>query len=373
MIILRYLSRDLIITSLSITAVLVVVIMSSDVTRYLWEAISGKIDPGALGAIIAFRMPKFLELILPLGFFVSILMVYGRLYAEQEMTVLFSCGLSRMQLLGISFVPALLVALLTGFISLWLSPYGVKQAELITEQQQSRSELDLLQTARFQVLGQGRLASYIEPPTDDSNTELGEIFAASMRVPADEPLTVIRAQSADRIKDENYQKNYLTFTNGARYEGRPGQANYRVTSFERYSQYLPEPEVVEFQIDEIKAQTPLPLLNARDIQSQAALQWRLSSPVIVFVVTLLGVALSHTTPRRGRYAMLFPSILLYLVYIVLLNAVRGMIEDGRYSPLLGLWSVHVLFIVIGMVLFIAKGGFWNTLFKRTSKTVAQTS
>jgi len=133
MIILRYLSRELIITSFSITAVLVVVIMSGDFTRYLWEAISGKIEAGVLMSLLAYRVPKFLELILPLGFFVSILMVYGRLYAEQEMTVLFSCGLSRAQLVGITYIPALVVALLTGFISLWLSPYGIERSEVIRE------------------------------------------------------------------------------------------------------------------------------------------------------------------------------------------------------------------------------------------------
>jgi len=107
-------------------------------------------------------------------------------------------------------------------------------------------------------------------------------------------------------------------------------------------------------------------LQADDLSSIAALQWRASAPLIVIVVTLLGVALSHTTPRRGRYAMLFPSILLYLVYVVLLNAVRGLIEEGRYPAWLGLWSVHGIFLVIGVALFIIKGsGRWPLLRRAT--------
>ena len=362
MIILRYLSRELIISSLSITLVLVVVIMSGDISRYLWEAISGKLDPSVLSAVIAYRIPVFLELILPLGFFVSILMVYGRLYAEQEITVLFSCGVSRRQLVAITYVPALLMASLTAFISLWLAPFGVQQAELIEEQQRARGELDLLQSSRFQMMNQGQFVTYVE---EGEANALGELFIASMGVPADQDLTVVRAQSAARIRETDYQQNYLSLVNGTRYDGRPGEADYRVTTFERFAQHLDAPERIEFDIDEIKARPTTALLDSQNLEDIAALQWRISVPLIVFVVTLLGVALSHTTPRRGRYAMIFPSILLYLVYVVVLNAVQGMIAEGRYSPVLGLWSIHLVFLIMGLVLFRLKGGARiGTFFKR---------
>jgi lipopolysaccharide export system permease protein len=87
---------------------------------------------------------------------------------------------------------------------------------------------------------------------------------------------------------------------------------------------------------------------------QAALQWRLSSPLVVLIVTLLGVIFSHTNPRRGRYAMLFPAILLYLIYLVLLNSARGAVEEQRLSPLVGLWAVHGVFFVLAIALLFDK-------------------
>ena len=357
MIILRYLSRELIITSLSITAVLVVVIMSGDFTRYLWEAISGKIDAGVLLALIAYRIPGFLELILPLGFFVAILMVYGRLYAEQEMTVLFSCGLSRAQLVALTYAPAFIIATATAFISLWLSPYGVQESERIKEEQQSRSELDLLQSSRFQVVNDGKLVTYIEPTADEQPQHLGDIFAATMNEQEDENLVVLRATNAQRTRNAQYQQDYLVLEDGARYEGRPGQADYRVTTFSQFAQRLEPPTVIDFQTDDIEALSSIDLWQQGDRESLVELQWRLSVPTIVFVVALLGVALSHTTPRRGRYVMLFPSILLYMVYVVLLNAVRDMLDDERLPLAVGLWAVHLGFLLLGIALFILRGGF----------------
>lgn len=357
MIILRYLSRELIVTCLSITAVLVVVIMSGDFTRYLWEAISGKIDAGVLLALIAYRIPGFLELILPLGFFVAILMVYGRLYAEQEMTVLFSCGLSRTQLVVLTYAPAFIIAAVTAFISLWLSPYGVQESERIKEEQQSRSELDLLQSSRFQVVNDGKLVTYIEPTEDEQQSQhLGDVFVATMNEQEDESLVVLRATNAHRARNAQYQQDYLVLEEGARYEGRPGQADYRVTRFSQFAQRLEPPTVIEFQTDDIEALSSIDLWQQGDRASLVELQWRFSVPVIVFVVALLGVALSHTTPRRGRYVMLFPSILLYMVYVVLLNAVRDSLDDGRLSLAIGLWAVHLGFLLLGIGLFILRGG-----------------
>jgi len=87
---------------------------------------------------------------------------------------------------------------------------------------------------------------------------------------------------------------------------------------------------------------------------QAALQWRLSSPLVVLIVTLLGVLFSHTNPRRGRYAMLFPAILLYLIYLVLLNSARGAVEEQRLSSAIGLWGVHFTFFVLTISLLADK-------------------
>ena len=52
--------------------------------------------------------------------------------------------------------------------------------------------------------------------------------------------------------------------------------------------------------------------------------------------------------------MLFPAILLYLIYLVLLNAARGAIEEERLSSFVGLWSIHIVFLLLGLVFLLDK-------------------
>ena len=98
-IVFRYLTRQVIISMLAVSGILLLVFMSGRFIKYLADAAAGELAGDVLFQIMAYRFPGFLELILPLGFFIGILLAYGRMYLESEMTVLFACGVSDKQLL----------------------------------------------------------------------------------------------------------------------------------------------------------------------------------------------------------------------------------------------------------------------------------
>jgi lipopolysaccharide export system permease protein len=353
MIILRYLSKEVLQTTFAVTSVLLVIIMSGRFVKYLAEAAAGKIDASVLFAVMFYRLPGFMELILPLGFFVSILLAYGRLYTDSEMTVLFSCGVSRKQLIQWTYIPAAMVTMIIASLSLWLTPLGLHEAEKILAQQQSRNDFETMQEARFQVSRNKSLVSYTED-ISENREQLNAFFLASMNVKKDEALMTVRSTVAEYKVLGGTDQRYLVLKDGTRYEGRPGQANYRITEFEEFGQHVDTKGEIVVTNNKVNRLPTLDLMGSSLPDHQAALQWRLSSPLVVLIVTLLGVIFSHTNPRRGRYAMLFPAILLYLIYLVLLNSARGAVEEQRLSPLVGLWAVHGVFFVLAIALLFDK-------------------
>ncbi len=126
-IIFRYLIRQIMVSMLAVSGILLLVFMSGRFIKYLADAAEGEIAAGVLFAIMGgYRFPPgFLELILPLGLFIGILLAYGRMYLESEMTVLFACGVSEKQLLAKTLLGALPVMLVVGgAMSLYISPWG---------------------------------------------------------------------------------------------------------------------------------------------------------------------------------------------------------------------------------------------------------
>lgn len=357
MIIFRYLSREVLVTLSAVSAVLLVIIMSGRFIKYLAQAAQGVLDPGVLFMIMGLRMPGFLQLILPLGLFLGILLAYGRLYLESEMSVLSAAGMSRQRLLAYTLAPAALVALLVAWLSLSLAPQGVARVEQILNSQDSLTEFDTLAPGRFQALKSGGRVTYTEALSED-RSELSGVFISELQLSRDggkpRGLSVLVAENGrQEIRPDG--SRYLILENGYRYDGNPGQADYRAIQYDRYGVLLPKPEVAG-ELNEREGLSSAELLGSTDLRHQAELQWRLSLPLLVFVVTVLAVPLARVNPRQGRFLKLLPAILLYMGYLALLIAMRGQLEKGRLPPALGLWWVHGLFLAIGLLLL-----YWENL------------
>jgi len=357
LIVFRYLSREVLVTLSAVSAVLLVIIMSGRFIKYLAQAAQGVLDPGVLFLIMGYRIPGFLQLILPLGLFLGFLLAYGRLYLDSEMTVLSATGVSQQRLTAYSMAPALIVALLVGWLSLGLAPQGVASVARILNEQDALTELDTLVPGRFQSLRDGSRVTYSQELSAD-RSELRGVFMSEKRFSSDgtseRGITVLVAESG-RQEIQADGSRYLILENGYRYDGEPGEADYRAIQYDTYGVLLPKPEVA-IEASEREATPTGELLGSSDPRMQAELQWRLSLPLLVFIVTLLAVPLSKVNPRQGRFLKLLPAIFLYMAYLGLLIAARGALDKGRLPAALGLWWVHGIFLAIGLLLL-----YWERL------------
>jgi len=356
LIVFRYLSREVLITMSAVSAVLLVIIMSGRFIKYLAQAAQGLLDPGSLFMIMGVRLPGFLQLILPLGLFLGILLAYGRLYLDSEMTVLTATGMSQQRLLAITLAPALFIALLVAWLSLWLAPQGITQMQLLLNKQDAMTEFDTLAPGRFQSMRDGTRVTYTETLANE-RTELGGVFISDKNRPRNGKdggtSVLVGATGVQEIHADG--SRYLILKDGYRYDGTPGQADYREIKYDTYAALLPKPEVSS-EIDDRDAIPTSDLLGSDDPRMKSELQWRLSIPLLVFVVTVLAVPLSRVNPRQGRFLKLLPAVLLYMAYLALLIAGRGMLDKGKIPMALGLWWIHGIFLAIGLLLL-----YWEPL------------
>lgn len=359
LIIFRYLSRDLFLTSLAVAAILLTIFLSNNFGRFLDDAAQGRLAIDALFSVIFYRMPSLLELIFPLSFFIGILLVYGRLYIDSEMVVLSACGMSQWQLLRMTLIPASLVAILVALFSFWLSPLGSSLTERTLAEQRNRSEFESLQQGRFQAIAQGRVMTYVENMSDQK--ELQKVFVAQQEGP-NKSVVVVADSGKQEFRDE-YGQRYLVLQQGYRYEGRPGSSDFKITSFSEWGRYLPPASSIADLDFESEAKPTSELLKNKTLENQAALQWRISMPIMVFVATLLAVPLSRTNPRQGRYFKMLPAILIYVFYLTFLLNANSKIMKGELDPELGLWLVHGIFILMGLLIFN-----WRAISSRMSFT-----
>jgi lipopolysaccharide export system permease protein len=165
----------------------------------------------------------------------------------------------------------------------------------------------------------------------------------------DEDMTnLIYAESGiQRIEPDG--ERYLLLQNGTRYLGRPGELDYQSIAFSQYGMKIEETDVEAGSVDR-EAMSTKDLLSEQDLESVSLLQWRMSLPLLVPVMTLLAVSISRVNPRQGRFAHLFPAMLIYVAYLGLLIVARKNLAKGELPDWLGLWGVHLIFLLISLIL-----------------------
>lgn len=347
--ILRYLTRDVLTHMVAVSFVLLVIIISGRFVKYLAEAAVGDLAADILLPVMIYRLPGFLELIIPLGLFIGILMSYGRLYVESEMVVLSACGVSPARLARYTLVPAFLVMLIVAALSLVISPLGASRSQALLDDPNSSQGLHAIAAGRFQTRRGSATTSYAQTISADGVMNTVFLLQRDRDSEGRLRMKVTVAEQAEVKFDPATGARYMELRKGYRYDGYPGNLDYRISSFETFGELIPEPEGGIRTADPVDGRSTLTLLNSDRPEDRAALQWRLSIPLMVPIVALIAMSLSRTDHRRGRYIKMAPAFLIYLAYLVLLANARSAIADGNGIPGGLLW-VHLLFAVFALAM-----------------------
>ena len=341
MIIFRYLFKELLGTFLAVVTVLMMIIISGRLIKTIAKAAAGEMSLEVVLLALLFRLPSFLQIIIPLAVFIAILVGYGRLYAESEMTVLTATGFSDKKLLGYTHVFGFLMMILVAFCSLWLSPYGSQAAEDLFVQESKKTEFEMLAPGRFQGVS-GQRVTYTESLSADKK-RMNNVFIA------DGNSVVVAERGTQYVSDETGSR-FLELHQGRRYDFTPGTAELQVTEFDKYGVRLAE-EAAERRKLRKDAIPTRELWGAENSVQRAQLHWRISFVVMVPIVVFMAFPLSKVNPRQGRFAKLFPALSLFILYVLLIAGLTGRVESGKLSPWLGFWAVHAAFLLISLLIY----------------------
>ena len=330
----------------AVAGIVLVISMGWRFSGYLDRAAAGTMTQEVLFALMGYRLPGFLELIVPVSFFLAIMLVYGRLHVDNEMIVLQSCGMSTRRLMGMTLAMALLVMLMTAMLSLWLKPLGEQRVQALLRSQQQLTEFDTLIPGRFQALSSGKRVTYTEGITEDgelSGVFINEFQDNHYRNERRNAVTVIAESGATRV--DSTGRRFLVLRNGKRYQGTPGDRGYQVISYEEYGQLVDSTVVRDLETRRAAIPTGA-LLTADTAEAVAELNWRVSVILLVPVIALMAIPLARVNPRQGRFTRLVPAMVLCFLYILMLSGARSAVEKGDLPQEIGLWWVHALFLLV---------------------------
>ena len=345
MIIRRYLNVQILMSTLAVLVTLFVVIAGSRIIKYFYLATQGRLDVDLLMSLLMYQSPAFLEFILPLSFFIGVMLSMGRMYIDNEVTVLAATGFGPDQLMRSMLPVTLGMLLVSALMTLYVTPRSNYRAEELFAEQAARNTFEVLRPGVFQPLDNGQVL-YVRSVSEDKR-RLQDVFVYGAQGSGQRGSTELRASRGYLQNDPHTGARYLTLEHGERDELVPGHQKLQRIRFDTYSLLLTEapPKAVTM----VKTLTGRQLLQHRDILNMAELYWRLSLVILVPVVAILALSLSRVNPRQGRFLKLLPGVLLYLSYIVALLLVRQSFEK-HHATLIVFVEVHISYAVLSLVL-----------------------
>lgn len=358
----RYVLREAAQTWFAVTAVLLLILVTNQFASVLSDAAASRLPKDALLQVMGLTSLQYLTILIPVGLFLAILIALGRLYRDSEMYALMACGIGPVQLYRPLVLLAGAITLIVGYIALVVAPGANAEVRRIAQEMRTRSDLSVMEAGRFVSFGQADAVVYAEAVAPDGR--LRNVFVQRRN---EGGVEIIVAAQAWQEMTANPDVRMLTFADGRRYEGEPGQPQFRIIEFARHGIPYSLPSEIAIA-DEPESRSLGALIGSDDAADLAELQWRLSAPVMVIVLTLLAVPLGHSSPRQGRYAGLRAGVLVYITYANLLGAARVWLERGRIAPLIGMWWVHVLFVAVALLLLANRYGWWRRLVMRRAVT-----
>lgn len=341
----RTLIRELTATAFGLFLILLGILFTNLVLRLLARAAGGTVAPEGIMALLGFNAVFYLNILLSVALFLTVLLTLSRWYRDSEMIVWLTSG----QPLTASLTPILwfsvpfLLAIIA--LSLFLSPWAERRKLEYEQQLEQKDEVTVLAPGLFKEFKRANLVVYVES-VDTFNGTIRNVFLHSIGDKQDET-TVARTARLEQAKNGD---RFIVLGEGRRYEGKPGSPEYRVVEFDKLARRIEPAEARAVTLSQ-KAIPTEELMVIPDNSERAELFWRLSVPLEALVLVLLAIPLAYVNPRMGRSFNLISAAFMYMLYSNCLNIVQSMIAQGRLNFWVGLALPHVIALLLVFVLF----------------------
>ncbi len=361
MIFTRSLMREFTSLAFAVAVVLLTIATTAVLIKLLAEAASGLLTPDSVIAFLGFSVLNYLPLVLSMTVYFAVLMTLIRCYRDSEMAVWASAGLGLRAWLKPVLYFALPVALLVAALSFYLAPWAQRMSADYQRKLDTRDDVSVISPGIFFESRHADRVIFVDKLSADSSA-VNNVFTQSLQ---NQKLGIVVAQQGTQRSDKDGQR-FLVLTNGRRYEGTPGKADYKVIDFGSYSMRI-EPRILAPYIPPAKALPTESLLQNLTPENASELHWRISLPMSVLLLACAAIPLSYTNPRSGKSWNLIIALLVFFIYYNFINIFQAWTLQEKIPGMVGIWPVHIvmLMVVLGMFAWRSRESMMQ-LFRRPS-------
>jgi LPS export ABC transporter permease LptG/LPS export ABC transporter permease LptF len=357
------------------------VLFLRSVSRLFEQLVRGSAAPDTVAYLFLLLLPPVLIFTIPVGVLVGTLIALSRMSADAEVTAMRASGLSSRRLLRPVLGFALLATMITGAMSMWLTPLSIRQtfkmlnrliaAQLTAEIQPRVFAEQFPDTILYVgdvvpgpvVRWKNVFLADISPPDKRKQTTSGQT--------GDGP-RITTATEAIAVPDVERNRIQLVLMNGSTHEIGQDFTQYFSTTFPKFEQVLEAGRRSEIKPREftIMDMGPLAREAKTSVEARVELHNRLVLPPACLLLALIGAPLGLSSRKGGKSSAFVLTVIVAFLYYMGLVTLIGFARQQTLPVEIAMWLPNVILLVVGsfMVARMERpgdrdiiGGMWNAM------------
>ena len=286
---------------------------------------------------------------IPLSFFLGIVVTISRLYSDREIYGYISGGLSQNDLIRYLIPQAVVYFLLTLILSIYVAPYTKELSKEIISVDTIDEQIESIKPQNILSFSDNHGFIYIE------NRDKNSFQESVLFLSADNSANLILADQLSIIKTSSSID--LEFKDGSIYQNIFDTNSSIISEFGQLKIPLQKNE------NKISGLSFSKLFDYSSQSSKSEIQWNVSIPLTIIILLMLGVHLAKVEPRQGRLSVILPAIFIYILYLSLLILARESFDESSTNTHHYIWYIHAIFLCLALL------GIFRLNFYKTSRFI----
>ncbi len=338
---------------------LTVILLMDKILKLIELIVTSGVNVSQILMLLLFISPSFLIFTIPMAVLLAILLAFGRLSSDSEITAFKASGMSLYQLFLPVSIFSICACLLTAFLVFYGLPWGnlgFKSTLYLIAQ--SKADIDIRERV-FNDTFDGLVVYVDKIPIQGKRMEGILIYDEREQG----KLNTIFAKEGFLTSNPKSQEVILRLFNGDIHRFEPQTHTYQKVQFNVYDLRLELAKTFlaigkklkehEMSIDDLKEKMEKKMSTGEDVTPQEVeLHRRYAIPFSCIIFGLIGVPLGIQPRRSGRSYGFISSILILLAYYISLTA-SEILAVGHTIPAFSAgWAPNFLFGGLGIYLLI---------------------
>lgn len=352
----RYILRQILVPTVLAFVVIGSLAISVEIQRESEDIPLGFLTPSDFVWLLLFILPSMIALLVPVSYFMGILMAYGRMAQQGEITAMQASGISLKRLTRSVLLTGMVLSIVSFALQEWLQPWGVNRAyELMYRELPQRATIDRLDAGELHEYGDWRIHFA------EKNTETHTLYNFDLIQPEGDGVMLFHAEEAQLTLDGNQyvlrlKNGYMISEQNAHFRfdamGKPFPTpdTFVMEELDEYEASLSSMLREERRITEARAKRADPGVGTTLRRVRRGIGERIADPFAAFAVALVGAPLGVQARRKGRTSLFSVGLGVMVVFYALktVSDPSGLASLSEF--IVRAWIPNLVLMTVGVVL-----------------------